>query len=238
MAGLPVIQDPNNLGDPNILDTNYVTRSMGTTAQNWAGPAMAAGSTSVANAVMAQLAGNPNPQDKTAGYLAVGQPEGANNAIIPNTNGNGAAGGQLQAIGSPAGLAGGGSYYPNVAGASGVPNPFIATAWQVQAKANEDLSNVRVAVNPSYGFVHGTAQTITPTISGGTSPYTVTLVESIANGVNTNATLPTGITLAAATGVLTLAVTTVAGTYQLGFRVADSESPVEYATYEVTVVLS
>lgn len=85
MPGLPVLQDPNNPGDPNQLDTLYVSRSMGTTAQNWAGTAMAP-AVQLANQVMAQLPGNPNPQDKTPGYLAVGQPEGANNAIIPSTD--------------------------------------------------------------------------------------------------------------------------------------------------------
>ena len=231
MTGLPTVPDTTG---HQVVDSLGLGRSTGTTAQNWAGPVMDADSSALQNSYGAVAAGDPNPQDTRPGYLAAGQPGGANaDALVPG--GQYDSDNQVQTLGSPAGTGGGGGQYPNITGTDGVPDPMLAPGWTAQAKADEDLSEVRVVVSTEYGFAHGTAQTITPTISGGTTPYTVTTVED--DGIS-EAALPTGFSLASATGVLTLSTGTQAGTYTLGFRVVDSSSPAQYATYEIPVVLS
>jgi methionine-rich copper-binding protein CopC len=118
---------------------------------------------------------------------------------------------------------------------------MLAKGWTIQNSSgglNEDDPNISVAVNPEYTGTHGQTVTnlFTPTFSGGTSPYTVTVVE--VDG-QTTSSLPTGFTLtSASTGEISLTTSTTAGTYTLGFRVTDSASPANHATYEVTVVLS
>jgi hypothetical protein len=241
MAGLPVETDPNT-GQTNVLDTQYVMRSQGTTAQNMAGPAMSEGATSVGNSSAVVAPGTANPQDVSGrpGYLAGSEPGGnPSDVLVPggqyNTDNN------VQDVSAPAGTAGGGTYYPNQSGADAVPNPMIAKGWTIQNSSggvNEDDPNISVVVNPEYTAAHDATVTnlFTPTIAGGTSPYTVTVVE--VDGATTS-TLPTGFTLtSASTGEISLTTASTAGTYTLGFRVTDSASPANHADYEVTVVLS
>jgi hypothetical protein len=238
MAGLPVETDPNT-GQTNVLDTQYVMRSQGTTAQNWAGPVMSEGATSVGNSSAVVAPGTANPQDVSGrpGYLAGGEPGGnPSDTLVPGGQYN--TDNQVQLIGSPAGTAGGGTYYPNQAGADAVKNPMTASGWTVQANADEDVTAISVAVDPAYTAAHDATVTnlFTPTIAGGTSPYTVTVVE--VDG-QTTSTLPAGFTLtSASTGEISLTTSTTAGTYTLGFRVTDSASPANHVDYEVTVVLS
>lgn len=237
MAGLPTETDANT-GQTGILDTQYVMRSQGTTAQNMNGVYLEENAASVGNSSAVVAPGTNNPQDASGrpGYLAASQP-GGNNAdtLVPGGQYN--TGNQVQLIGSPAGLAGGGTYYPNTTGTDAVPNPMTAPSWTAQAKTNEDTSELSVVVNPEYTAAHDTsvADLFTPAISGGDSSYTVTTVE--VDGVITS-TLPTGFTLTAASGKIALSTSTTAGTYTLGFRVEDGSTPANWTTYEVTVVLS
>jgi hypothetical protein len=230
MTGLPVETDPNT-GQTNVLNTNYVTRSQGASAQSWAGTVLAANNSSVANASSAQLPGSPNPADKTAGYLAAGQPEGSNaTVIVPNTDGNSAAGATLQTVGTPAGTAGGGGVYPNIAGASAVPNPMIKPAWSVQ------VSNVFIEFSYApFTALHATAQTVTPSlalVNGTAGTFTVTVKE--VNGV-LGAALPAAFTLAPATGVITIANTSVTGVTTIGLTVTDSSGRTAEASVTITL---
>jgi hypothetical protein len=238
MSGFPTETDPLN-GQTNVLDTQYVSRGQGCTAQNMNGVYLANNSASVGNSSAVVAAGTANPQDTSGrpGYLAVGEPGGnPSDVLVPgglysSTN-------NILDVSAPAGTAGGGGIYPQASGAgiTAVPNPFISKGWTVQAKANEDAPAVSVVILPEYTFVHTVGGTITPTISGGTGPYSVTTVE--VDGASSS-TLPTGITLTAATGVLTISSSTsVAGTYTLAFRVTDSSSPAQWDEYEVTVIVT
>jgi hypothetical protein len=236
MAGLPVETNPNT-GATNVLPNREVTISQGTTAQNMSGVYLADNAASVANAYSAVAAGTANPQDTSGhpGYLAVGEPGGnPSDVLVPG--GLYSSTDTILDVSYPAGTAGGGGQYPQTA-SNPVPVPWLANAWTCQAKADEDAPAVIVVVLPEYTAAHATvvSNLYTPTISGGTSTYTVTTVE--VDGVAT-ATLPTGFTLTTSSGKIVLANTTSAGTYTLGFRVEDSSSPAQWATYEVTVVLT
>jgi hypothetical protein len=239
MAGLPVESNLSPAVDSNdVLDTQYVMRSQGTTAQNWAGVAMAEGNTSLGNSSAVVAPGTANPQDASGrpGYLAIAEPGGnPSNVLVPggqyDTDNN------VQDVSAPAGTAGGGSYYPNQSGADAVPYPAFAPGWTAQTKADEDTPALSVVVLPEYTAAHDqtVSDLFTPTITGGDSSYTVTTVE--VDGVSTS-TLPTGFTLTASSGKIALSTSTVAGTYTLGFRVEDGSTPANWATYEVTVVLT
>lgn len=220
----------------NQPQNQLLTITQGVTAQTWAGPAMTAGSTVLGNLYDAQAAGSPNPEDARAGYLAVGQPGGnPADVLVPNVDGSGASGSNLLKVGSPAGTAGGGGYYP------GPINPMLASGWTIQSGSNEDSqSNNTLSISGTLtgSVVHTGTVTITPTISGGTSPYNVvtTEVDDLATS-----TLPTGFTLTAATGVLVYNGATTpspAGTYTFSFRVQDSSATTLSRYYNVTIVLS
>jgi hypothetical protein len=239
MAGLPVESNLSPAVNSNdVLDTQYVMRSQGTTAQNWAGVAMAEGNTSVGNSSAVQAPGTANPQDASGrpGYLAIAEP-GGNPSTVLVPGGQYDTDNNIQDVSAPAGTAGGDGIYPNITGTDAVPNPMITVGWTVQTKADEDAPALSVVVLPEYTAAHATvvSDLFTPTISGGDSSYTVTTVE--VDGATT-ATLPTGFTLTSSSGKIALANTTSAGTYTLGFRVEDGSSPPNWATYEVTVVLS
>lgn len=234
MAGLPTETDPIT-GNTGIVDTNYVTRSQGITAQTWSAypPTMAENNTSLGNSYDANPPGYPNPEDERPGYLAVGQPGGnPSDVIIPSTDANGADGANLVTVSPPAGNAEGGVYYP------GPVNPMIAPGWTAQANANEDSAPVNntLSITTTTGSgTAGTAGSVTPTISGGTSPY---LVVNFETGDSNSPAFPTGFSLDASTGELSWDTTAVAGTYTFNFRVSDSSTPALARYYSQTVVLA
>jgi hypothetical protein len=258
MAGLPNYPDPNNpqvTSGETILDTNYLTRSQGTTCQNWGSVYLADNSASVGNSSSVQAPGNSDPMDVPGrpGYMQAGEPGGNPSVVIvPETDGNAASGTNILTVSSPAGTAGGGGYYPSgfqSPATAAVPNPMIFPAWTVQAKADEDAPVFSMtALAPSAGSpssggsgdifavnVTSAGVTITPTFSGDTTPINVVLVE--ADGVTTSS-FPVGMTMVATTGVVTIPESAAAGTYTLAFRANDSSTPVRYTTYDFTVVVT
>ena len=213
-----------------------ISKAQGATAQNWNGVYLEEKSASVGNSSSVVAPGTANPQDATPGYLAVAEPGGnPSDVLVPG--GLYSSSDNILDVSIPAGTAGGGGQYPNQAGADAVPFPAFAPGWTVQGNADTDAPALSVVVLPEYTATYATvvADLFTPTISGGTSPYTVTTVE--VNGA-ASSTLPTGFTLTSSSGKIALANTTSAGTTTIAFRVEDSASPANWDTYEVTVVLA
>jgi hypothetical protein len=98
-----------------------------------------------------------------------------------------------------------------------------ATQWQQTDAITASATN--------YSGTHDNtvASAVTPTISGGTSPYTVSALTE----------MPTGFSFSSSTGVISLSTSTSAGTYDLAFKVTDSAAPDGHeAEYSVTVTLS
>src|SRR5260370_23781074 len=84
-----------------VIDSHVLGRSEGTSAQTWAGPAMAAG-TSLVNAHLAQAHGNKQASDARPGFLAAGMP-GGHNAATRVPGGAYTANDQLQTVAPSAG---------------------------------------------------------------------------------------------------------------------------------------
>jgi hypothetical protein len=104
-----------------------------------------------------------------------------------------------------------------------------AQAWNTWQQTDA----ITGTVSSTASGTAGTASDVTPTISGGTSPYTVTAITP----------LPTGFTVTASTGELAWSTAAAAGTYVLAFLVKDSNefdglADGREAEYEITVTLA
>lgn len=196
----------------------------GLTSQQLAALAATGGSVQNSSSVVAP--GSPNPEDARPGYLAAGQPGGnPSNVLVPGGQYN--TDPQIQLIGSPAGTSGGGGIYPNISGASAVPNPMVSSGWTVQTNTGDVEQEFDISGPEFVTGVHGTA--ITPATyvpEGGTSTYTWSIV----------GTTPTGVTIPG--GVLTCSTGTSAGTYSFQVKVVDSSSSPKTALKNVILTLS
>lgn len=180
MTGIPTVPDTDG---NQVVDSLALGRTTGTTAQSWAGPAMAAESSSLENSSAQQAPGDPTPQDQTptlldgevvmvgnAGYLGAGQP-GGNSADVLVPGGLYDDENQIQTVAPGAGTAGGTGWYPGT-----VPNPMVAPGWTVQSGTGDDYEQMVITTaSPLPDATHGTAysQQLAATGGDGTNTWSV-----------------------------------------------------------------
>lgn len=155
----------------------------GVTAQN-----IGSGSEAIANSTGVQAPGNADPMDVTGrpGYMQAGEP-GGNPALTLVPGGQYNTDNQIQTISAPAGTAGGGSYYPNVSGASGVQNPMVVAGWTAQVSTGDVEAELQITTTTLTAATHAVAYgPVAMAAVGGSGSYTWSAVN-----------LPGGMTLSA-----------------------------------------
>lgn len=207
-----------------VTDTNNSQNleiTQGQTAQTWAGPAMAEDDGTLGNLnTRSTTGGSASPYALT---YATNSPDGwatqageDDSAYV--TDGN---------SGSNATPMGGGNGpSANFGSSNSALMGQTAQSWQ----SWEQTDAITVSAS-NYSGTHAqtVASAVTPTISGGTSPYTVSALTE----------MPTGFSFSSSTGVISLSTSTSAGTYDLAFKVTDSATPDGHeAEYSLTVTLS
>jgi hypothetical protein len=193
----------------------------GANAQNWAGPVMAEDDTSLGNSDGYEAPGTASPYEQTyatnspAGFATQAGEDDSTYATDGNSGDNA----------TP--LGGGNGPSANFGSSNSALMGQTAQSWSA---VGQQTDKITVTV-PNYTGAKATAlaSAVTPSFSGGTSPYTVSALTE----------MPTGFTFSTSTGAISLADTTVAGTYDLAFMVTDSATPDGHeAEYGVTVTLS
>ncbi len=212
----------------NIPQNQLPTILQGYTSQVLDGLATTDGSLGNSSDVAAP--GDANPQDTSGrpGYLAVGQPGGnPNDIIVPETDGNDASGGNILDVGAPAGTAGGGGVYPNITGSDGVQNPMITTGWTAQASTGDEFEQVVITTaSPLTAATHGDAYSVTLAAAGGDGTYTWSL--------GTGSSLPSALTLASSTGVIS-GTPADAGSASFLVKVVDSDGNAAEKVFSLTI---
>jgi Putative Ig domain len=135
----------------------------------------------------------------------------------------------------PAGLSmsasGGISGTPTTAGSAS----FTATVTDSASPPRTTSQSLTLMINSRFAVVSsappngtaGTAYSFTPVLTGGTAPYTWSLMSG---------SLPTGLSLSTSTGAIT-GTPSVSGTSSFVLQVVDSETPAETATWPASVTI-
>lgn len=199
---------------------------LGITAQSWSGPSVTIDNKENPN-LGPPTTGAP-PGFDSPGYPSAGNP-GLNNVLVPNTDGNGATGANIETIGPLNIPAGGGlsAWTPasaNAAGRTAQSNILNEDASELHLSAAAG-SGVTQSGN-TFSGLHTATTIATVTATGGAAPYAYSAMYG----------LPAGVTLVAGTGVVAGSSTAVAGAYSVLVEASDAAGKV--SVIELTLNLS